>query len=236
MSHELRTPLHHVIGFTELVREEAGPALSAEHREYLGDVLQSGRHLLSLLNDLLDTASVEAGRIDLELAEVPLAGLLEQSLTIVKDSAARAGITVSLQLDAIPPTGWLDARRINQVIYNLLSNAVKFTPRGGTVTLNARFCDADAREAGECLELGVSDTGIGLRAEDLERVFTPFERIRSDITRRVSGTGLGLSLSRKLVELHGGRIWAESAGEGKGTTVLLRLPIARPAPPPPRDS
>ena len=192
MSHELRTPLNHVIGFTELVREEAG-------------------------------------RIELELTEVPLAGLLENSLTIVRESAARAGVTVSARLEAIPPAGWLDARRITQVLYNLLSNAVKFTPRGGAVTLSARLCYADAPGNGECLEVSVSDTGIGLRAEDLEKVFAPFERLKSDLGRRVPGTGLGLSVARKLVELHGGMIWAESAGEGQGTSVRLRLPLARPA-------
>jgi signal transduction histidine kinase len=220
MSHELRTPLNHVIGFTELVLEDEENRLDQSQRESLGDVLASAEHLLSLINEVLDTAKVEAGKIELERKVIELPALLEHVLAAGKQTAVRRGIGVSAELDGVPREGWLDEKRIVQVLFNLLENAMKFTDRGGTVVLRARQC------APGTVEIGVSDTGIGIRHEDLQRIFLPFERAEGG--SRFPGTGLGLSLARRLVELHGGRLWAESGGEGKGSTFRLTLPIALP--------
>jgi signal transduction histidine kinase len=222
MSHELRTPLNHVIGFTELVLDDAGPGLSTIHRESLADALGSARHLLSLINDVLDTAQVEAGTFELVREEVDLRALLEQSLTVVKDSARRGGIELSAEIAEMPVRAWVDERRLKQILYNILSNAVKFSPQGGKILLRACL---SADEAAPVLEVSVSDHGIGIRAEDLGRLFVPFQRIQGNATA-LSGTGLGLSLARTLVELHGGRIWAESDGEQKGATFRFTIPLS----------
>jgi signal transduction histidine kinase len=229
MSHELRTPLNHVIGFTEVVLQDTESLLSAQGREYLGDALQSGRHLQALLNDLLDTASIDAGRVELDRRATALPALLTRSLTVVKDSAERAGIRLQARLGELPATAWIDARRINQVLYNLLSNAVKFTPAGGSITLLARMAGGDGDHEAGRLEVRVTDTGIGLHEGDRARVFGPFERGRTGSAAGVPGTGLGLYVARRIVELHGGQIWAESEGEGRGTTVGFRVPITAPA-------
>jgi signal transduction histidine kinase len=224
MSHELRTPLNHVIGFTELVREDASADLSPANRESLDDALGSARHLLSLINDVLDTARVEAGTFELERGEVDLAAVLEQSLTVVKESARRAGVELSTEISGMPAHAWVDERRLKQVLYNILSNAVKFSPRGGNVVLRAR---AGGGKGAEVLEVCVSDNGIGIRAEDMGRLFSPFQRIGDSTAAKLSGTGLGLSLARTFVELHGGRIWAESGGEWKGAAFHFTIPLSR---------
>ena len=224
MSHELRTPLNHVIGFTELVLDDAGPGLSAVHRESLDDALGSARHLLSLINNVLDTARVDAGRFELERGEVDLAALLEQSMGIVKEGAEWAGVELSADIPGLPAAAWVDERRLKQVLYNILSNAVKFTPHGGRVVLRARLLERDDRD-GRSLEVSVTDTGVGIRAEDIGKLFVPFQRVGGSRTARLAGSGLGLSLARTFVELHGGRIEAESGGEGNGATFRFTIPL-----------
>jgi signal transduction histidine kinase len=251
MSHELRTPLNHIIGFTELILDKNFGELNEVQEEYLTDVHSSSKHLLSLINDILDLSKVEAGKLELELSAVDLKSLLERSLVMVKEKAMKHGIELLADMDGIPKLITADERKIKQVIYNLLSNAMKFTNDGGEVNLKARMVDCIVRpgrrredseqlqvienriEDGElshkdckkCIEILVSDNGIGIKPEDRERVFRPFEQADGSASRKYQGTGLGLSLTKNLVELHGGKIWVESEGEGKGSTFGFVIPI-----------
>jgi signal transduction histidine kinase len=228
MSHELRTPLNHIIGFTELVADKNFGGLNETQEEYLNDVLDSGRHLLSLINDILDLSKVEAGRLDLDVSDVDLRHLLESSLVLIKEKALKHGIRLTMNLDGIPESIRADERKVKQILYNLLSNAAKFTPDGGEIELSARRLNGDqGGEDGEVVEVAVRDTGIGLRRGDLERIFDPFEQVEQSRNRKYQGTGLGLSLTKSLVELHGGQIRAESEGEGKGSTFRFTIPGAR---------
>ncbi len=223
MSHELRTPLNHIIGFTELVAEKHFGELNDTQREYLLDVIDSSRHLLSLINDILDLSKVEAGKMELNIKPVNLKPLLQRSLMMFKEKALQTGIQLSTDFDNVPATIQADPRMLRQILYNLLSNAVKFTPQGGHVKLSAGICDGQPGHPS--IEIGVTDTGIGLRSDDIKRIFTPFEQVEDIRSRRFHGSGLGLSLSKELVELHGGRIWAESDGEGKGSRFAFSLPL-----------
>jgi PAS domain S-box-containing protein len=245
MSHELRTPLNHILGFTELVVDRQCGELNEEQEEYLNDVLQSSRHLLSLINDILDLSKVEAGKLELQVQEIYLPKLLEGSLGMVKEKAMKHGIRLLTDIDGIPEEIQADERKLKQIIFNLLSNSVKFTPDGGSVTLSARYLSFrdghwrtqdgesvdlvlngdDRLRKGGLIDISVQDTGIGIRREDLERIFDPFEQGDNSSSRRYQGTGLGLSLSRKLVELHGGKIWAASEGEGKGSIFNFVIPF-----------
>jgi signal transduction histidine kinase len=241
MSHELRTPLNHIIGFTELINDKQVGELNEVQEEYLGDVLKSSRHLLSLINDILDLSKIEAGKLQMEISEVPLHGVLRNSFTMVKEKAMKHGIQLQEQIDGIPEVISADERKLKQVLYNLLANAVKFTPEGGRIVLGARplvhrqggWVDRGGRSVrvplgngaeGDWVEVWVRDTGIGLKPEDLQRIFAPFEQADNSASRKYQGTGLGLSLARQLVELHGGTIWAESAGAGKGATFSFVVP------------
>ncbi|MEA3360124.1 MAG: ATP-binding protein [Thermodesulfobacteriota bacterium] len=243
MSHELRTPLNHIIGFTELVVDKNFGDLNETQEEYLGDALYSSRHLLSLINDILDLSKVEAGKMELEPSDINLKELLGNSLTMIKEKAIKHGIQLSTDMKDIPATITADERKLKQVLYNLLSNAVKFTSEGGEIHLTADLVEGSKLEVqGErypfqlsasdvelhpkWIQISVTDTGIGLKPEDLERIFNPFEQVESSKTRRFQGTGLGLSLTRSLVELHGGRVWAESEGKGKGSTFQFLIPIS----------
>ena len=219
MSHELRTPLNHIIGFTELVADRAVGPVNATQEEYLNDVLGSSRHLLSLINDILDLSKIEAGKMELEVSEIAFQSLLENSMVMIKEKAMNHGIKIGTRFMEIPPIIRADERKLKQILYNLLSNAVKFTPDGGTISLEARNAD------GQGVQITVSDTGIGLPEADLERIFKPFEQGDNSAGRKYQGTGLGLSLTRKMVELHGGRIWAESEGRGKGCHFHVLLPL-----------
>jgi signal transduction histidine kinase len=221
MSHELRTPLNHVIGFTELVLDDAGAVLTPQQKESLGDALGSARHLLCLINDVLDTAEGESGSVELARADTDIAALLRRSLNVVRDASARRGIELSARIGVLPPRAWVDGRRLVQVLYNLLSNAVKFTPRGGRILLQADVHDAGPRT----LEVSVSDTGIGIRAEELDKLFAPFQRLQGSGKPKTPGTGLGLCQARNLVELHGGRIWAESDGDHRGASFHFTIPL-----------
>ena len=237
MSHELRTPLNHIIGFTELVLSGDFGRLSAEQEEFLNDVLGSGRHLLSLINDVLDLAKVEAGKMELALAPVRIRELLENSLVMVKEKALKHQLQLAVDVQGVPEEVPADERKLKQVVYNLLSNAVKFTPEGGRVHLGARIqagseldgfaVPADGNGHGQWLSVWVADTGIGLAPENLARVFSPFEQVEGSASRKYQGTGLGLSLTRKMVELHGGAIWAESAGAGQGSTFRFAIPLGQ---------
>jgi PAS domain S-box-containing protein len=220
MSHELRTPLNVIIGFSELILDKLFGDLTTTQEEYMGDVVQSARHLLSLINDILDLSKMEAGKEELTLSTVKVSDLLSRSLVIVKEKAMRHGIQIATDIDNVPETIIADDRKLKQVLYNLLSNAVKFTPDGGSVRLRADTDDG-------FLRITVEDSGIGLKAEDLERIFKPFEQADASISRKYQGTGLGLSLTKSLVELHGGRIWAESAGEAQGASFRMLIPVER---------
>lgn len=237
MSHELRTPLNHIIGFTELVLRKNVGGLTKLQEEYLNDVLQSSRHLLSLINDILDLSKVEAGKLELNLSEVNLHELIENSLLMIREKTIKHGIRVAYESGSLPGTIRADERKLKQILYNLLSNAVKFTPEGGEirVTANAVSDNLDnlekspsekpaIRDPRSAIRIGVADTGIGIAPENLERIFKPFEQIENSASRKYSGTGLGLSLTRSLVELHGGWVWAESEGEGKGSAFFFQIP------------
>jgi signal transduction histidine kinase len=219
MSHELRTPLNAIIGFSQLLRERMFGDVNAKQEEYLDDILSSGNHLLSLINDVLDLSKVEAGEIALEAAPFSLREALERGVVMVRERATKDGVKIALSADLDVDTVEGDERRIRQVIFNLLSNAVKFTPTGGAVDVNAGQVDGEVR-------VSVADTGPGIASKDHERIFEEFQQTEAGIEQR-EGTGLGLALSKRLVELHGGRIWVESE-LGKGTTFVFTLP-ARPA-------
>jgi signal transduction histidine kinase len=216
MSHELRTPLNAIIGFSQVLRERFFGELNEKQEEYVGDILSSSEHLLALINDILDLSKVEAGQVELEIAQFSLREALERGVVMVKERATRNGVEVSLALD--PSIGVVegDERRIRQVLFNLLSNAVKFTPAGGSVQVRSARLDGDVR-------VSVADTGPGIAPEDHERIFEEFQQTAVGARQR-EGTGLGLALSKRLVELHGGRIWVESA-PGEGSTFTFTLPV-----------
>jgi signal transduction histidine kinase len=246
MSHELRTPLNAIIGFTELVVDKSFGDLTDSQEEYLNDVLQSSRHLLSLINDILDLSKVEAGKLELQPSEVNLEILFKNSIVMVKEKAIKHGLKLSTKIKEIQDTIHADKRKLKQVVYNLISNAVKFTPDGGSIIVSAyslnlperRMSTQDGREISlpapndheqtdkaNFVEVSIKDTGIGISQENLDRIFNPFEQIDGSYSRKYQGTGLGLSLSRDLIELHGGRIWAESEGEGTGSTFRFVIPV-----------
>ena len=218
MSHELRTPLNAVIGFSDVLLERLFGELNERQEEYVRDIRDSGRHLLELINEILDLSRVEAGRMELDPAALSLPELLEHSLAMVRERAARHGITISL--DVAPEVGviWADELKLKQVVLNLLSNAVKFTRDGGSVDLRAEIVGGQA-------QVIVRDTGIGIDATDHERIFEAFQRGGREA--RSEGTGLGLTLSKRIVELHGGRIWMTSR-PGAGSTFGFAVPV-RPA-------
>ena len=212
MSHELRTPLNAIIGFSQVLRERMFGEVNEKQEEYLDDILSSGNHLLSLINDVLDLSKVEAGQVELEVASFSLVEALESGVVMVRERATKDGVRVDLaphpEVDVVDG----DERRIRQVIFNLLSNAVKFTPAGGAVDVSAAQVDGEVR-------VSVTDTGPGLAAEDHERIFEEFQQTEAGVEQR-EGTGLGLALSKRLVELHGGRIWVDSElGQGEHVRV-----------------
>jgi signal transduction histidine kinase len=215
MSHELRTPLNAIIGFSQVLREEMVGDVNEKQLEYLDDILSSGNHLLSLINDVLDLSKVEAGQVELELAPFSLQEALERGVAMVRERATRDGVQIRLAANPDVDVVAGDERRIRQVIFNLLSNAVKFTPAGGSVDVWA------TQDNGE-VTVSVADTGRGIAAEDLRRIFEEFRQTDAGIEQG-EGTGLGLALSKRLVELHGGRIWAESE-LGTGSTFVFTLP------------
>jgi len=216
MSHELRTPLNAVIGFSEVLLEKMFGEVNTKQEEYLKDIYDSGRHLLSLINDILDLSKVEAGRMELELTRFDLPAAIDNALTLVKGRAANHAIKLTPHVDPRLGEFVADERKLKQVLVNLLSNAVKFTPEGGRVEVRAAPADGG-------VEIAVTDTGIGIAPEDHEAIFEEFRQVGSDYARKREGTGLGLTLTRRFVELHGGRIWVKSA-PGEGSTFTFTLP------------
>jgi signal transduction histidine kinase len=216
MSHELRTPLNAIIGFSQVLHQRLFGEINEKQEEYLDDILSSGNHLLSLINDVLDISKVEAGQVELEVATFSLREALERGVVMVRERASKSGVELSLELSPAIDLVSGDERRLRQVVFNLLSNAVKFTPEGGSVLV------ATERTGGEA-QVSVTDTGPGIAPEDQERIFEEFQQ--TDVgSKQREGTGLGLALSRSLVELHGGRIWVESA-PGHGSRFVFTLPL-----------
>jgi signal transduction histidine kinase len=220
MSHELRTPLNAIIGFSELLQMQMAGGLNEEQLGYVEDVLESGRHLLSLINDVLDLSKIEAGKMELALSEFSLRQALEAGLTMHADRARRAGVALDLALQPEEITIRADERKLRQVVFNLLSNAVRFTPPGGRIEVCARLTDG-------MVEVDVTDTGTGIPAADAERIFEEFRQGRGTSPAGNEGTGLGLPLSRRFVELHGGHLWAESV-PGEGSAFRFTMPVQPP--------
>jgi signal transduction histidine kinase len=223
MSHELRTPLNAIIGFSEVLQERMFGELNDKQAEYIHDIFTSGGHLLSLINDILDLSKVEAGKMEVELALFDLADTLQGALTLVRERATRHGITLGLNVDADVGSIVADERKVRQILLNLLSNAVKFTPDGGRVSLAAK-------RGSNGVEISVADTGIGISPEDQTALFEEFRQVGTDAARKHEGTGLGLALAKRFVELHGSTVRVESA-PGRGTTFMFSLPDR----PPPTD-
>ena len=223
MSHELRTPLNAILGFSEALQERIFGELNGKQAEYIGDIHTSGRHLLSLINDILDLSKIEAGRMELEISEFHLPGLLEGTITLLRERAMRHGIALGLNVAAEVSCVRADERKVKQVMLNLLSNAVKFTPEGGSVRVAAKG-------NGRGVEVSVADTGPGIAPEDQALVFEEFRQVGRDHARRAEGTGLGLALVKKFVELHGGTVHLESA-LGCGATFTFTLPAPGSLPP-----
>ncbi|MGE5099665.1 MAG: GAF domain-containing protein [Deltaproteobacteria bacterium] len=218
MSHELRTPLNAIIGFSEVLHERMFGEINDKQAEYLGDILESGKHLLSLINDILDLSKIEAGRMELQPSEFDLPAAIENTLVLVRERAQRRGIALGRVVDRRLGMIYADERKIKQVLLNLLSNALKFTPEGGRVDVRVELAD-------DVAEISVTDTGIGIAPGDLASVFEEFRQVGT-AARKVEGTGLGLAISRKFVELHGGTIGVQSR-VGEGSTFTFTLPVPR---------
>jgi two-component system sensor histidine kinase/response regulator len=234
MSHELRTPLNAIMGFSEMLKDGLLGELTERQRNSSAAIFDSGLHLLSLINDILDLSRIEAGRMDLELVRTDVQELLQNSVTMLKGRAAAHQIELQLEAPASDPVS-VDPRKARQIVYNLLSNAVKFTPDGGTVTLHAeavptprvegmlRIGEHAPLDASAYLEISVSDTGVGIAPDDMGRLFRPFSQLESGLSRKHEGSGLGLVLVKQLVELHGGTLAVRSE-PGQGTTFKVWLP------------
>jgi PAS domain S-box-containing protein len=249
MSHELRTPLNSILGFAQLLLEQTTDVLSTKQRRFLSHIYTSGQHLLQLINDILDLSKVEAGKLILHPEPVALSKLVEETLVIVRGLADKKGLRLEATVPDALPRLVADPIRLKQILFNLLSNAVKFTPERGMITVSCRIVDSSTSQLGEgqpdacrstvrprdestpLVEIAVTDTGVGIKAEDMPRLFHDFVQLEATATKRHEGTGLGLSLTKQLVELHGGRIWAQSAGLGQGACFVVQLPLLEvPAP------
>jgi PAS domain S-box-containing protein len=244
MSHELRTPLNSIIGFSDMMRDGMAGEINEEQKDYLKDIYESGNHLLALINDILDLSKVEVGKMELELSEFDLKELIDGSLVMFKEKAMKHNIKVKAEVEEGIGNIIADERKIKQTIFNLLSNAFKFTPEGGSVRISARRVDSSWLIAHgntgvsselsamnyepdrNFVEVSVTDTGIGIAPEDMEKLFKPFQQLESVFTKQYEGTGLGLSLCKKFVEFHGGRIWAESE-VGKGSKFIFIIPTSQ---------
>jgi len=221
MSHELRTPLNAIIGFSEIMAAQMyGPLGDKRYHDYAHDILGSGQHLLALINDILDMSKIEAGKLNLRFEPIHLEDVIEDAARLVRKNAQSAGLKLNLDLEDLPETE-ADYRAIKQVLLNLLSNAIKFTPRNGTETVKAR---AESSPNGGRVKFSVIDTGIGIFEEDLQRLAQPFEQIESQLAKTQQGSGLGLALTKSLIELHRGRLTIDSH-PGEGTEVTVTLPV-----------
>jgi len=234
MSHELRTPLNAIIGFSEILADQTFGGMNERQLKYAGNILASGRHLLQLINDILDLSKVEAGHTELILESVSIPKALQDVHSIVKPLAAKKNLTLIFEVAPGLPELQADQSKFKQIMYNLLSNAIKFTPDGGSVTVTAGLQKGPSGEPAsaaklnrseEYFSISVTDTGVGVKPQDQERIFLEFEQVDSSYARQQQGTGLGLALTRKLIDLHGGRIWVESQGiEGKGSKFSFLIP------------
>ncbi len=255
VSHELRTPLNAIIGFSDALKDGLMGEMTEQQRRFVGDIFESGKHLLSLINDILDLSTVEAGKMTLDVESVEISSLFDSSLSILREEAARRQVRFVTEVAGELGTVQADTRKVEQIVSNLLSNAVKFTRRGGMVRLrvgrvprsavgappaswSGRSLPLADSEFEEFLEISVTDDGIGITADGLEHLFTPFRQIEGGLARSFRGTGLGLVMVKRLAELHGGTVAVESApGEGSRFTVWLpiRAPVAT-VPPPERSA
>jgi len=235
MSHELRTPLNHIIGFTELLHGEKCGSINDQQREFLSDISQSGHHLLAIVNDILDLSKIEAGKMTVERQNVDLKTMLDQTLNIIIKQADSRDITLSSTIDKeVSPLISADERKLKQVLINLLANAVKFTPDGGNITVSGHRTNMNGETtasdyhnpAAGWLELAVTDTGIGISVEDQQKVFASFQQLDNAANRKFQGTGLGLTLTKRLVELQGGHIKVESEGKGRGSRFTVTIPLS----------
>lgn len=218
MSHELRTPLNSINGFSEVLFDETFGPLNEKQKKYVNNVLTSGKHLLLLINQILDMAKVEAGKMNLALARLPLISLLNDISMLIADMVGKKQLEMQIEIAVDLPDIEADDLKVKQIIYNLLSNAVKFTPEGGKIGMRAKKYDSE-------IEIVVWDTGVGIAHENMEKIFEGFFRVDTPYSRVTEGTGLGLPLSKKLVELHGGKFFVESEGLNKGTSIRFTLPI-----------
>ena len=220
MSHEIRTPLNSIIGFSELLEQKTAGELGEKQERYVGNIITSGKFLLDLINDILDLSKVEAGKIELVIEKIAVKKIINDTLTLIKEKATNHKVLLKKEID--PEFDFIEADklRFRQILFNLLSNAVKFSKEeGGTVTIITK-------KEEDMAKFSVSDTGIGVREEDMSKLFNEFEQLDSGISRNYGGTGLGLAISKKLVELHGGKIWAESR-YGEGSTFTFTLPLVK---------
>ena len=221
MSHELRTPLNAIIGFSEIIKNQTfGPVGSAQYRDYAKDINDSGLHLLALINDILDLSKVESLKDELDEENLDIPGVIASATTLVRQRAHKNNLALELELEDDLPLLRADQRKLKQILINLLTNAIKFTPAGGRVTIKA-WCRADSGYVFQ-----VADTGIGIAPEDIPKALSQFGQVDSELGRKHEGTGLGLPLTKALVELHGGSLDLQSK-PGAGTTVTVRFPAAR---------
>jgi two-component system CheB/CheR fusion protein len=219
MSHELRTPLNSINGFSEVLYDEVFGPLNEKQKKYVSNVLSSGKHLLVLINQILDMAKVEAGKMKLSLSRLPLKNILNELAMLVTDMAGNKAIGTAFEIGEDLPDIDADELKVKEIVYNLLSNAIKFTPEGGKIGMRAKKAVSE-------IEVVVWDTGVGIAPENRERIFEGFFRVDTPYSRLTEGTGLGLPLAKKMVELHGGRLSVESKGLGRGTSVRFTLPVA----------
>ncbi|MDY6967390.1 MAG: ATP-binding protein [Spirochaetota bacterium] len=241
MSHELRTPLNAIIGFSQVLREKFFGPLNNKQEEYVKDILDSGNHLLSLINDILDISKIEAGKMELCFSIFSVRDLLENSIKLIKEMAKKHNISIKSEIAPSIKDLMADERNIKQVIFNLLSNAVKFTPDGGSIIISAKFIsgyslssldhkfieknyDKDLFWHRNYIDISVSDNGIGISKDELEKIFSQFYQVNDSITNKSPGTGLGLTLVKQFVEMHDGLVYAESEGKGKGCKFGFFLP------------
>ena len=236
MSHELRTPLNAIIGFSEIMIEGMAGMLTAQQTDYLQDIYNAGGHLLSLINDILDLAKIEAGKLELEKSDFHCGNLVERSLVMFKEKAFQHRIKLSAEGCGAIGEICADERKIKQVLFNIIGNAFKFTPDGGSILVQARAIRGGqiasaagqlspcGNKGGNFIEIAIADTGIGIAGEDVEKLFKAFSQVGNNVKKKEEGTGLGLSICRQIVELHGGEIRGESDGLGKGSRFVITLP------------
>jgi signal transduction histidine kinase len=242
MSHELRTPLNAILGFTELIIDGVYGEAPEALRESIEDIHTNGRHLLKLINDVLDLSKIEAGRMQLSLSEYSIQELIGSVISSTRSLAEEKQLELLNQVEEGLPPAFGDSKRLMQVLMNLVGNAIKFTPPGGSVTVTARcvhssqftvhspekadseLSTVNRQQVGDFIEIAVADTGIGIPATELESIFGEFRQIDSSISREYGGSGLGLSIAKRFVELHGGTIWAESQ-VGRGSVFHFRIPL-----------